>query len=433
MSLLDRITALFKPKAAAPTTADRGTAPAPASSNYGALAEQFKAETGRAQLVAQCRQMYQEDTRVRRILGTLARDAVKGGFTVKVRDARAQESADRLIQRLQLSTRLDDWARLTFRDGDSFLELGVDEGRQIALVTRKPTLKMRRASNDADRFADPAHAFWYGENSWDMAPTPQTIWFAEWQIVHARWDHDEGSRYGSPLFASAASPYKRMREGELDIAVRRKTRAGMKYLHIVEGADADGLNNYKETNKAALDNPFAAVADFFTNKAGSISSVQGDMTLGNIDDVVHHIRTFWVASPVPMSLVGYGQDLNRDVLDKQKEQYDEELSPITEWIETDIVKPVLERQWLLDGIVPEGLGYEIEWQPKTKLSSQDLLNVSQAALTLRTLGFGDEAILSILQRFLPGIDVRAALAAGTNAPNEADTTRLADEMDATEV
>ncbi len=433
MSLRDRISAIFKSGAPkpTPTTADEGAPPRSVDSS--ALAERFAAEQGRAQIVGFSRKMYEEDPRVEGILSDVARDAVKGGFTVKTGDARAEESAQKLIKRLKLGTHLVDWVRLTFRDGDSLIEIGVDEGRQITSATRKPTLAMRRHSNRQDRFDDPTRAFWYSEHSWDITPPPEALWFAEWQIVHARWDHDEGSRYGSPLFASADSPYKRVKEGELDIAVRRKTRAGMKYLHVVEGADQPGLDAYKENNKQALDNPFAMVADFFSNKPGSITTVQGDMTLGNIDDVMHHLRTFWVASPVPMSLVGYGQDLNRDVLDKQKEQYDEELSPITEWIETDIVKPLLERQWLLDGILPEGLGYEIEWQPKTKLSSQDLLNVSQAALTLRTLGFGDEAIVSILQRFLPGIDVRAALNAGTNAPNEASASRLADEMDATEV
>jgi len=28
-------------------------------------------------------------------------------------------------------------------------------------------------------------------------------WLADWQVIHARWDHDEGNRYGQPLFASA--------------------------------------------------------------------------------------------------------------------------------------------------------------------------------------------------------------------------------------
>ncbi len=432
MSLIDRIASIFKPKSAAPTTADE-TGAAPSAPTANALMDRFAAETTRAQIVEQCRKMYREDPRVRRITATVARDAVKGGFTVSTKDARAQESAERLSKRLKLGQRLDDWTRLALRDGDTLLEIGVDAQRQIAVVTRKPTLKMRRHSNKADRFDDPARAFWYADQSWEVEPGPQTLWFAEWQIVHARWDHDEDSRYGSPLFASATSPYKRMREGETDIAVRRKTRAGVKYLHVVEGADQNGLNDYKEMNKAALDNPFAAIADFFTNKPGAIQAVQGDMTLASIEDVVHHIRTFWTASPAPMSLLGYGQDLNRDVLEAQGQQYIEELGSITEWVETELVIPLLERQWLLDGILPEGLEYEVEWQTKAKLSAADLLAVAQAALTLRTLGFGPEAIISILQRFLPGIDVRAALEAGVNAPNESDADRLAQEMDDLEV
>ena len=40
--------------------------------------------------------------------------------------ARAQEAADGLVGRLKLISRLDDWTRLTLRDGDSFLECAVD-------------------------------------------------------------------------------------------------------------------------------------------------------------------------------------------------------------------------------------------------------------------------------------------------------------------
>ena len=81
----------------------------------------------------------------------------------------------------------------------------------------------------------------------------------------------------------------------------------MKYLHVVEGADGKALDEYKKANKVALDNPFAAVADFFSNRAGSITTVAGDAGIGQIEDVLHHIRTFWLVSPVPMSLLGTGR------------------------------------------------------------------------------------------------------------------------------
>jgi len=404
MSLIDRFTKFFardaKPE---PTTSDEIRQ---SVSPYD-LARKMKSDTDRRQVILTCREMYKSDPRARRVVSTLARDAIRGGFTVKVDDERAGEAASALIRRLKLSSRLVDWIRLTLRDGDTFLELGVNGRGEIAQVTRKPTLAMRRASNLVDDFDDPRRAFWISDASWTMVEPPaDAVWFAQWQIVHARWDHDEDSRYGVPLFSSATGPYKRVKEGEVDIAIRRKTRAGMKYVHkFPPGTDGSVVDAYMVRNKDALDNPFAAVADFFGTV--EISAVQGDARLQEIADVMHHLRTWWTASPTPMSLVGYGQDLNRDVLREQKDQYDEELDPITQWVEDDLLAPLLERQWLLLGMWPDSLNYEIEWTQKGKLQAADIRDVSDAALRLRALGFSDGVIYSVLTRFLPGIDLEA--------------------------
>ena len=79
--------------------------------------------------------------------------------------------------------------------------------------------------------------------------------------------------YGTPMFASARKAYKRMTQGELDISIRRKTRSGQRFVHVLDGASAAEIEAYKAANKPALDDPFAAVSDFFpTGRAGSRSS-----------------------------------------------------------------------------------------------------------------------------------------------------------------
>jgi len=410
MNLIDRFTKLFtrnaKPE---PTTSDEVRQPV---SPYD-LAHKMRADTDRRQTILTCREMYKIDPRARRVVSTMARDAIRGGFTVKADDERAGEAARALIKRLKLGTRLVDWIRLTLRDGDTFLELSVNGQGEIARATRKPTLAMRRASNDVDDFDDPRRAFWMADAGWTMIEPPtDAVWFAQWQIVHARWDHDEGSRYGSPLFSSATGPYKRVKEGEVDIAIRRKTRAGMKYVHqFPPGTDGSIVDEYMTRNKDALDNPFAAVTDFFGTV--DIRAVQGDARLQEIADVMHHLRTWWTASPTPMSLVGYGQDLNRDVLREQKDQYDEELDPITQWVEDDLLAPLLERQWLLLGLWPDSINYEIEWVQQGKLKAADVRDAADATLKLKALGFSDDVIVSVLTRFLPGIDLAALVASAS--------------------
>jgi len=185
----------------------------------------------------------------------------------------------------------------------------------------------------------------------------------------------------------------------------------MKYVHkFPPGTDGTTIQAYRETNKAALDNPFAAVADFFGTV--DIATVQGDARLADIGDVQHHIRTWWLASPVPMSLLGYGQDLNRDVLQKQKEQYDETLPVLQVWVTDQIVRPLLELEWMLHGIWPAHLDYEIQWKRKQTLTPDSLAKLTDAALRMRAMGLPDEVIAELLSMFITDVDLSSLTEAG---------------------
>ncbi|MFP4344249.1 MAG: hypothetical protein ACLFU8_06125 [Anaerolineales bacterium] len=408
MSLIDRITDLFRRSQPEdqPTTA----AEMPQGRRPTAAARRFSTDRSRQEKVRRCREMYADDPRGKEVVKALARDMVKSGFTVATRDARAEEITKDLVRRLDLFSRIDDWVRLALRDGDSFLEVSIDENLEIVDVTRKPTLEMHRNSNDRDQFEDPERAFWWADSIYGaLGPPEDAVWFAEWQIIHARWDHDEGSRYGTPLFASATSAYKRMVQGEKDIATRRWTRAGLKYVHrFPDGTDGTYIDEYREKNRDALSQANPAIADFFGTV--DINVVQGDARLQEIGDVVHHIRTWWISSPVPMSLLGYGQDLNRDVLEDQKEQYDEALLGLQQWVTDQIVKPLLELQWLLAGIWPAALEYEIEWKSKQLLTAADIRDLADAALKLRALGLPPDVVWQLLAKFFPGVDLVDLLA-----------------------
>ena len=380
------------------------------------LLEAFTAHSSRRALVEQARKMAEEDPRAKGILDTLARDTVKTGFTLAVdgpRRREAEQIALALFDRLDFQDRLERWVRATLRDGDTFLEVLVDKSLDIADLSRKPTLEIHRASDDYDRFPDPARAFFWTDNFW-LGPQPPSdaVWFADWQIIHARYQQDDNQRYGRPLLSGAHSAYKRMREGELDIAIRRKTRAGMRYVHSIEDATEAEVEAYIERNRTALDDPFAAIQDFFSSRRTSIQAIQGDANLSDIEDVLHHIRTFWIASPVPMALLGYGQDLNRDVLDEQKAQYDAAKEQVATWAAYQFVYPLVERQWLLKGILPETLSYAVEWTSKQALTAADLQALGSAVVSLRAAGvLTAQTLIRLVARFIPDIDVEAELAA----------------------
>ena len=128
-------------------------------------------EHDRRSVVQDSRRMYGGDTRPREIISTLARDVVKGGFQVQVTGGigtkRSQNLADALAQRLHLFARLDDWCRLTFRDGDSFLELSVDragpggiaatvDGRTVLFAGDVSGDQVRALGGLMDRWGEPA-------------------------------------------------------------------------------------------------------------------------------------------------------------------------------------------------------------------------------------------------------------------------------------
>jgi hypothetical protein len=424
-SLKSIINGIFgKAKQAEQTTTTLVGLATPDSSGPFGLAHYFQAETQRREIVRACRMMYKTDPRVEKMHRTLARDMVRGGFLVKTDNAEAAKQAADLQKRLGLNQKCEDYTRLTSRDGDSFLELGVNAQMQIAELTRKPTLRMHRASDEADHFPRPEQAFWMTPDGRpDYMTTPEApddaIWFAEWQVIHARWNHDEESRYGAPMMSSATAAFKRVSDGELNMAIRRKTRAGKRYLHVVEGGEAD-LLAYQEKNKAALNNPFAAVMDLYSNKKGTVSDVSGDDKIGEIDDIMHHIQTMGAASEVPLELIAYGNDLNRDVLGEKKDEYEESLLQGREWLSDQVVKPLVERQWLLAGIYPASVNYSIIWRPRVQLTPTLIRDLADALLKLKLLQVSDMDINAILAYFIPGME----MGAGTGA-NMSDTEKIA--------
>src|SRR5690349_6939131 len=293
-SLRQRIDAFFNPPSAEETT----TKPAGQQSVVGEY-EKLKADRDRMAIIKTCRTMYAQDPRVKKALKMYATDVVKAGFLIKTKDEQAKQIAMELQSRIGLNKKLQDVVRLSGRDGDSFYEIVVDDQLNITEASRKPTLRMRRNSNSADKFEDPNRAFYMVPDNFMGADVPKdAVFFPAWQVIHARWEHDDESRYGTPMWASATGAFKRVSEGETDLAVRRKVRAGMRLHHVIEGSSAD-LQAYKELNKKALDNPTAAHLDIFTNKQGSITAVQGDAHLNEIGDLLHQVATMFAASDVP--------------------------------------------------------------------------------------------------------------------------------------
>lgn len=365
--------------------------------------EALKADRDRMAIVKTCREMYRQDSRVEKAHRFYARDIVRGGFVVQTSDPEAKRIADELQKRLDLNQVLEDAVRLDARDGDGFHEVVVNQDMEIIQLSRKPTLQVRRASNSKDEFDDARKAFWMSGSPWyGGEPPADAVWFAAWQMIHARWKYDGESRYGTPMFASATAAYKRVQDGELNVAVRRKIGGAQIRQHVVEGSAAD-LKKYKEDNEKAL-GKLAAVIDFFSNKQSSLTVHQGDGNIDRIGDVQHHVATMMTASDVPMELIAYGGELNRDILGEKKEEYEETLRQGREWVTAQILRPLLERQWMLMGILPAAVDYRIIWRTAKSLTPADLRDLADAGARLKLLGVKDEIIQQMMATYIQNVD-----------------------------
>ena len=113
-----------------------------------------------------------------------------------------------------------------------------------------------------------------------------------------------------------------------------------------------------------------------------------------------------------MSLLGYGQDLNRDVLQEQKEQYDATKEQLSTWVTGQFVRPLLERQWLLKGIWPDNLTWTAEWASKKAATATTIAEIAKAVVTLRATSLlTDDTLLRLLSHALPDFDIEAELEA----------------------
>ncbi len=407
-TLADRFKAFWNPNTPSPQSSPLGrggdVSPVITEDVY----SRFKVERDRNAVIRDCRAMYDDDPRVEKMHIRFSQDLMRGGFFIKTKNADAFLVAGLLQTRLNLNQKLEDWLRLTARDGDSFLELEIGDvsrtALQIAGVSRKPTLQMHRNSNSADQFESAERAFWMGSDNFFGTEAPKdAVWFPAWKMIHARWKHDEESRYGRPMMRSARKHFRYVQDGELNVAVRRKIGGAQLRQHVIEGSAAD-VEKYKEDNKSAL-GKLAAVIDFFSNKQSSLTVHQGDGNIDKIGDVLHHVNTMGTASDTPLELIAYGGDLNRDVLGDKRDAYEDTLKQGREWAATQLITPLLEREWLLHGIYPAAVEYKIIWRKARTLSPTDLRDLADAAMRLRVLGVGEETIQVILASYLQDVDL----------------------------
>lgn len=351
----------------------------------------------RAEDIKIAQSMYENDPRIKKALRNYSRDIARAGFEIRcLRSPKAQTVLDDLYKLTKINLKLSEWVKYTLRDGDSFLAIYPDaKTGVIEKILRLPTLKV--TINDKGQFEYRSQTSYFGS-------APDLI-FEPWQIIHAKWDSSDESLYGVSILTAAQTAYAHAKEGEEDLYVKRLTTASTRYSHTLEGASQSEIDEYRERNKEILNNPSVkSIAEFYSNKKGSIDVVEAAAPNGQIGDIQHHIETMLTALDVPAALIGYASTLSRDVLQSQIEQYNLSTEFDTEtWVTDQFINPLIERALLLQGILPENVSYEILWRYRTVPSPETMKLAADSIVSLRTSGFTNEAIAKWVVRYFPNM------------------------------
>lgn len=412
-SITSKIATLIKGKQSVadykttPSTIQEMVKPSNIQNNVFNIYNRLQNEGTRIYLMERADYYYRTDSRVTAVIDTLARDCVKGGFSITCRNnAQAEDLANKTLSAIELNDELEELLRNWFIDGDLFLENGIDANLNVVEVARRPAKELKRLSNRIDTIVDPTKAYrWQFNSNEQFNPANQDIFYALWQITHARWQRIGFDKYGRPLLASGMSIWQRIMQSEDDMVKARATRAGIVRQHVLEGANPDELNKYRDENKAAIQEAFAAVSNLFSNNKASITQLEGNMNLPPIDDVEHHLESWFAGSPVPMSLIAYGKGLNQEIITLKEKQYRRSIESIGDTITDSIIMPIIELQWLLKGIDPDTVKYEAGWKTKDPLQIADLTAMADAILRLKAAGATPELVATFITKFLPGVDV----------------------------
>lgn len=366
---------------------ERGSRATPeASMEY--LYRQMWVDPDQRQAILDIRDMDKRDGRVKRIHARVARDVVRGGlvFSQTTENATLRREWEDFSRRLQLTRpeKLRSDARGLVMEGAACLQWVLDEGRNVVAGIRMPTETIIPQVDGNGRFKDVRRAY----VQFDPMIGRELAAFALYQLTVARFDpesHDDMGALGRPFLDASREAWKKLRMTENDLVIRRRQRAPLRMSHVLENADKPTMDAYRAEVERDQN---SITTDYYLNKKGGVTAVQGDANLDQIGDVVHLLDTFFAGTPLPKGLMGYTSDVARDILEDLKRDYYEEVDSLQDtqaWAYDQGFRLHL----LLKGINPDDADYWIEFaERRTETPNQ----TTDRALKWQALGLPPDMI-----------------------------------------
>lgn len=359
-------------------TGRRGTPESQIKAIYRKLAVDYELRA----IINDIRMMDKQDGRVKRIHNRIARDVTRGGIVMLNATPGSQLLAQwtAYVRRLELNNpqKLKSDARGLLMEGNLPIQWVLDGAANVVAAVRMPSETIRPNVALNGRFSDPARAY----TQMDLQSGTELASFPLWQMTVARLDpdnYDDMAALGRPFLDASREIWRKLRMTDTDLVVRRRHRAPLRLSHVLEGASEPELKAYQDRVEANSD---LITTDFYLNKKGSVTAVQGDATLGDIGDVIYLLDSFFAGTPLPKGMMGYTDGMARDILEDLKRDYFDEVDQLQ-----DVLALVYEfgfrLQLLLRGINPDTEPFTITFSERR---TETLTQTTDRALKLKALG-----------------------------------------------
>ncbi|MBR8137194.1 hypothetical protein [Burkholderia cenocepacia] len=373
-------------------------------------------DPGLRQAILDVRHMDRVDGRVKQIHSRVARDVIKGGLVMQLSEPSQVISRHwmRYSRSLDLHRmdKLKSDTRGLLMEGNLPLQWVLDDSLNVVSAVRMPAETITPNVGRDGRFIDVRDAY----RQIDLVNGGMRTSFALWQLFLIRLDpdnYDDMGSMGRPYLDATRSTWRKLTMTEEDLVIRRRQRAPLRLAHVMEGATESELELYRERVESEK---HAITTDFYLNKKGSVTGIEGDSNLDQIRDVVYLLDTFFAGAPLPKGLGGYTEGLNRDILEDLMRVYFDDVDVIQDTLSFGY-EAGFRLHLLLQGINPDSIEFQVDFAERRTETPN---TTADRALKWKALGLPSDIVYEEL-----GFDsayVRARRATSSPYPDEVDGT-----------